>query len=133
VTSLLPAPINFTRVDQIITSQETHMNKLNTLITLATLAFAFVTLPAQAADSTITKSTTVKFADLDLSKPEGARTLYTRIQAAARQVCSPANLPGVVAKQNYRQCYDKAVNDAVGAVNRPLLSALHHTNGSRSG
>ena len=72
------------------------------------------------------KSQAVSFADLDLSKPAGAQTLYKRIKAAARHVCGPADrYTFVVSPQSFRKCYDKAIADAVAQVDRPSLTALH--------
>jgi len=69
---------------------------------------------------------TVSFADLDLSKPAGAQTLYKRIKAAARHVCGPVdNYTFVTPANAFRQCYAKAIADAVAQIDRPSLTALH--------
>ena len=51
------------------------------------LACGLVASNAQAGDE---RSETVKFADLNLSSPEGVEALYGRIHAAARRVCESA-------------------------------------------
>jgi UrcA family protein len=72
------------------------------------------------------KTQAVSFADLDLSKPAGAQTLYKRIKAAARSVCGPVDqYTFVVSSYSFRKCFDAAVADAVGQVDRPALTALH--------
>jgi UrcA family protein len=72
------------------------------------------------------KTQTVSFADLDLSKPAGAQTLYKRIKAAARRVCGPIDHYTYVAPaQAFRECYAKAIADAVAQVDRPSVTALH--------
>jgi UrcA family protein len=72
------------------------------------------------------KAQTVSYADLDLSKPAGAQTLYKRIKAAARSVCGPVDqytfqMPSRV----FRACFEQAIADAVAQVDRPSLTALH--------
>jgi UrcA family protein len=72
------------------------------------------------------KSQAVSYADLDLSKPAGAQTLYKRIKAAARRVCGPIDHYTYVAPaQAFRECYAKAIADAVAQVDRPSVTALH--------
>lgn len=72
------------------------------------------------------KSQTVSFADLDLSKPAGAQTLYKRIQKAARHVCGPIDKYTYVTPwKAFRECYEEAIAAAVAQVDRPSLTALH--------
>jgi UrcA family protein len=92
------------------------------------VAFAIcscVTAYSASAEPSV-KSQRVGFADLDLSKPAGAQTLYKRIKAAARHVCGPVDRYAyTVSPQSFRQCYEKAIADAVAQVDRPSLTALH--------
>jgi UrcA family protein len=82
--------------------------------------------PADSSDNAPT--VTVSFADLDLSKPEGAETLYQRIQAAARQVCggSVDTRYGrdLSRRQAVRACYEKALADAIKQVDNSNLLAV---------
>jgi UrcA family protein len=77
----------------------------------------------------------VRFADLDLSRIDGAATVYTRIRSAARQVCTSLEGRDLGLLVKYRACVDKAIADAVASVNRPLLSQYHqlHTKGDKVG
>jgi UrcA family protein len=77
----------------------------------------------------------VRFADVDLSKVDGAATLYTRIRGAAKQVCAPFDTRELGFLVQYHACVDKAIADAVANVNRPLLSQYHqlHTKGDKVG
>ena len=59
--------------------------------------------------------------DRDLSTAEGAQTLYERISFAARVVCRDAGYTEM------RECRTRAVDDAVRAVGRPLLSSVHRS------
>jgi UrcA family protein len=72
----------------------------------------------------------VQFYDLDLSKIEGAATLYARLRYAARMACESVQTQQPLHVEKYRACVDKAIADAVTRVNRPLLSQylrLHTT------
>lgn len=71
-------------------------------------------------------SVTVSYRDLDISKPWGLEVLYSRIQSAARGVCSLDQPPRELARAHAaRTCYRSAVDNAVNQINRPMLTALH--------
>jgi UrcA family protein len=78
---------------------------------------------AQAADD-IPPSKTVKFADLNIHTPEGAKALYQRIRVAAADVCDASIGSDPVVRQAMRSCVDTAIDDAVKKVNAPYLTAL---------
>jgi UrcA family protein len=64
----------------------------------------------------------VSFADLDISKPAGAKVLYGRIKAAAYKVCSfEGDMSSI---QRVNKCIDTAIDNAVRDVDSPALSAL---------
>jgi UrcA family protein len=77
-------------------------------------SFATVTAPPQLV---------VKFADLDISTPQGATALYGRIRSAAVKVCWPSR--DNASDQVNTACLQKAIADAVTTVNRPALSAVY--------
>lgn len=81
----------------------------------ATFAFA-VPAHAQLYPATETVSTTVKYADLDLSTVQGARTVLHRIRGAADKICDTG--------WNYDECVNGAVGDAVVRLNSPMVTAL---------
>ena len=64
---------------------------------------------------------TVSFRDLDLSTAQGARALYGRIEAAARDVCRGTELA------DYDACRARAIEGAVKDVGNPLLSAANRS------
>jgi UrcA family protein len=64
----------------------------------------------------------VRYSDLDVSKLQGAKTLYLRIRYAAEVVCESAATWG---KKEAEACVRKSVNDAVARVDVPLLSQYH--------
>ena len=83
---------------------------------------------AQASEET-PPSKTVKFGDLDIRTPEGAKVLYHRIQMAAYTVCG-ANDRDPVVREAKPHCIDTAINNAVKKVNAPYLTALRFGNGT---
>jgi UrcA family protein len=87
-------------------------------ITLCTLQ-----VTAHASDGGL-PSKKVSYADLDISKPTGAKVLYGRIEAAAHQVCALAGYTDLGTMQRVNGCVDCAINNAVKKVDSPALSAL---------
>jgi UrcA family protein len=81
---------------------------------------------ASAADTPPTRR--VSYADLDISKPAGAKVLYRRIDAAAHRVCVfDARMdPGIAQRQ--RACIKQAIDNAVKSVNSAALTELHAAN-----
>jgi UrcA family protein len=77
----------------------------------------------------------VRFSDLDVSKIEGAKTLYTRLRYAAKVVCEPLESASSWGYARHNACMDKAIADAVASVDRPLLSQYHQsrTKGEKAG
>jgi UrcA family protein len=100
-------------------------------VTLASLGCLAGTAQVLAADQIVhghglpssAESVTVSYADLDLSKMAGARTLYRRIASAARGVCGEDGRR-IEEQIQWRSCYQGAIADAVAAVNSPLLTAV---------
>jgi len=90
------------------------------LSTLALLGWSATTLAAPSRVGEVATKV-VRFKDLDLSTAEGAQTLYERITFAARVVCRDAGVTET------RDCRARAVDDAVRAVGRPLLSSVHRS------
>ena len=89
------------------------------LSALASLGWSATTFAAPSHVGDIATKV-VRFKDLDLSTAEGAQTLYERITFAARVVCRDAGT-------EMRDCRARAVDDAVRAVGRPLLSSVHRS------
>jgi UrcA family protein len=74
----------------------------------------------------------VRFPDLDMSKMKDAKTLYLRIRYAAEVVCENAATWG---RKEGQACVNRAVDDAVSRLNRPLLTQYHQlrTKGDKTG
>jgi UrcA family protein len=90
---------------------------------LATAALSALATPAQATDES-PPSKTVKFADLDIQTPDGAKVLYHRIRVAASEVCSASTGGDPVMRPAVHQCIETAIDNAVKKVNAPYLTAL---------
>ncbi|HVJ29390.1 MAG TPA: UrcA family protein [Gammaproteobacteria bacterium] len=93
------------------------------VLVLSALALLGCSATTYAAPSRVgdTATKTVRFKDLDLSTADGAQELYERIATAARIVCREAPYKEI------RECRSRAVDDAVRAVGRPLLSSVHRS------
>jgi UrcA family protein len=82
-----------------------------------------------AADSSDTRSETVKYGDLNVSNPEGAATLYRRIAAAANNVCRSYETDSryIGSQAGLNACVHKAIADAVTKVGRPELFTVYNS------
>ena len=74
----------------------------------------------------------VRFAPSKLQQDAEVAALYSRLQVASRQVCSAHRDRDIASMKDYRACYSKALEDAVGAVNQQTLTALHNAPATRS-
>lgn len=73
------------------------------------------------------KQYTVSFADLDLSKLDGAATLYRRLNQAAAIVCSPLESRNMGMAAQHQKCVTNAIAGAVTSVGRPMLSQYYES------
>jgi UrcA family protein len=83
-----------------------------------------LSVPA-SADTGDIPSVTVKFADLDISRPAGATKLYGRIQGAAKLVCSAYDRSDFAAQANFKACVSDAIGRAVAKVESPALNMVY--------
>ena len=67
----------------------------------------------------------VKYGDLNIASPQGAAALYTRIRAAAEQVCRSFDRRALASKELKDTCIHKAIADAVTKVDQPALFAVY--------
>jgi UrcA family protein len=68
----------------------------------------------------------VRYGDLDLTSPEGARTLYARLGSAASKACGGE--PGtrdLLSRMSYQDCRSTALDHAVNRIGSSQLQALH--------
>ena len=102
----------------------TNRTKLHSAIYCAFGAAAVLGLATTAgADIGTPLTQTVKFGDLNITTPAGAKVLYGRIQAAAHDVC-PLGMYSLQMEQAQRACIKQAVDNAVKGVNSPALTEL---------
>ena len=99
------------------------------VITATAILFSFSLAGAASiqanADTGDVPSVTVKFADLDISRPEGAERLYGRIKTAAISVCSSFERGNLASQANFKACVSDAVARAVAKVDSPSLYAVY--------
>jgi UrcA family protein len=95
------------------------------ILTALISSFGGVCNAAEAGD---VPTTTVRYADLDLSTSQGAARLYSRIRSAAEAVCPGSDRGDLAAKFRWRDCVKQAIAGAVTNVNRPALSAVYAAN-----
>lgn len=100
-----------------------NISILNRPFALASVICLLGVAPAWSS-TPVAHSVTVSFRDLDLSKLDGATTLYRRIQSAAKQVCGKQTAD-LIERSIWSSCYRNAIADAVTKVNNPLLTAVH--------
>ena len=91
------------------------------------MGIATTGVPTLAGEVDVTtRSLTVSYKDLDLAVPAGVDALYGRLRTAAGSVCGPkADGRNLVARFYWKQCYDKALDGAVGKVDHAALSETH--------
>ena len=66
----------------------------------------------------------MRYSDLNLANPEGAKAMLTRIKHAARQVCEPAP-ESALEYPDWRNCVAKATDGAVSRLNAPMVTAAY--------
>jgi len=91
-------------------------------VALGAAAFCGLTLPAAAGEQD-PRTKTVKYDDLNIANPAGAKVLYRRIQAAAREVC-PLAMDTLQTQFAAHACIDHAIDQAVRDVNVTALTEL---------
>jgi UrcA family protein len=110
----------------------TPSSRLHVLVAaaiLSPLALCFTAVGA-AAESTDVPTAIVKYGDLNVSSPQGAAVLYSRIRGAAHQVCWSVGRD--LASTNLAHtCIHKAIADAVTKVGQPELFAVYNAKNRR--
>ena len=102
------------------------------LIGIATLAAGVAVNQASAATRDDTpRSVVVRYSDLNLSQPQDARTLYARIQTAARVACGDILSADLARFGQYHNCVDQAVTNAVAAVSARQVTEIHEAQSRR--
>ena len=103
----------------------------------AVAAFGVLTLGSLGANAQSSApapalpSVTVNYGDLNLDAPAGVAALYSRLRAAARQVCAVGEIRPLVEAMEAKDCYRQVLGAAVDNVKSPTLSALHRAESPR--
>jgi UrcA family protein len=95
---------------------------LRSLMTTGALVVLSLSAGMACAADPSSASRTVRFADLNLSKPSDAHALYMRILAAAQVACSHYWFQTEADKA---ACVRHALADAVGRIDQPDLSSVY--------
>lgn len=98
------------------------------LLTAAALfaGFAFTTGAGAYEPAHSGAQVSVRYDDLNLSNPAGAKALLKRLERAAERLCGHRpDLRFIDRRRIFRQCVEPAVADAVERLDAPLVTALH--------
>jgi len=108
------------------------MYRLTTTITM--LGLGLISQLAHADAPRDVHLFNVHFADLDLTRNEGAAVLYQRLADAAKTVCTSLDGRDVASQMRFKSCVDTAIGSAIAKVDRPVLTAHYktRTNGHHS-
>jgi len=104
-------------------TQETAMYRFTATMMMFALALGFQSAYATPPENA--PSIVVHFADLDLSRSEGARVLYQRLQGAAETVCAPLDDRNLARHMRFKECVQSAVSTAVAKVDQPTSAAYY--------
>jgi len=96
---------------------------LRGLIATAIFGALALSFSAVSAADPSSASITVKYADLDLASPSGARAVYERIRAAAQSAC---NYFWFKTDADEARCLQNTIAKAVTKVNQPALTAVYN-------
>ena len=81
------------------------------------------------AGNVVAKEVTVAYQvnakGLDLRQPAGAREFYGRLKKAAWIVCTHGNRVDLQPSSDPKDCYEKALGDAIRSANVSLLSQVY--------
>lgn len=93
-----------------------------TIVALAGTVSSYAEPAAQDA-----RSLSVSYGDLNVASKDGAYTLYSRLEYAARKVCAVDDLRRIGAAKEARDCRAAAVDRAVNDIGSANLTALHRS------
>jgi len=103
------------------------MNRFTTMILTSALAVSAQSVLAADLIDNSPRHTDVHFADLDLTRVEGAATLYQRLRRAAETVCTDVGSKDLARAVHANACIAEAIATAVAQVNRPVLNAYYRS------
>jgi UrcA family protein len=92
---------------------------------LATAVVACTLFAGNVAAKDVAVAIQVSARGLHLSQPAGAQMFYTRLEHAARVVCTHGNRVGLQPSPDPNGCREKALGDAIRSANMPLLTQVY--------
>jgi UrcA family protein len=101
--------------------------RARTLLAMAIAGSLFAGI-VQAKDPTIIVSKSVNTAGLDLGNFADAQKLYMRLRWAADDVCTRSMRVDLVPFDNPRDCFEKALGNAVRQAHAPLVTQAYLAN-----
>lgn len=99
------------------------MKSILVVLTLAS-ASAFAAGSPVQADSDV-PSQAVHYSQTELSSPAGVGRIYSRLNSAAKQVCSSYDLIDLAHHQIFNRCVAESLARAVGQVHDERLTLYH--------
>lgn len=90
---------------------------------LSAVAFPAIAAPASAFSVGVGPEVTVRFSDLDLTRPAGADAMMARIGQAVKVACSGFSTREQAQMVHYKACMSETMAAAVKQVNAPLVTA----------
>jgi UrcA family protein len=70
-------------------------------------------------------SVDVKYSRSELERQDGVESVYRRIRNAARMVCEEPDIRDLARRNEYQECYKRAVDAAVAKIDVAPLTAMH--------
>jgi UrcA family protein len=106
-------------------TRPTHLSRLSAAVIFSAFALNCSAL-CWAGDSSSTELESLKYSDLNLSKPADAAELYVRIKIASREVCRRFERRDLQSQDLFHQCVQQAIGNAVAKIDRPALYAIYN-------
>lgn len=98
---------------------------IRTLLGGAAVACALSAGNVAAKNQNVTVAVHVSTQGLDLSRPADARTFYTRLQNAARKVCTRASPVDLAPVDDLKGCTEEALAGAIRSAKIPTLTQIY--------
>lgn len=114
-----------TRIHEEIHMYTKAFTRVRSVLGAAAVACTLFAFNVVAADNNVTIAIKVSAQGLDLSQPDGARQFYSRLQQAARVVCTHGYRVDLAPPAIPKACFEKALGDAVRSAKLPLLTQVY--------
>jgi UrcA family protein len=92
---------------------------------LALISLVGIASVASAASTELAPTKAVAYGDLNVNSVAGAKALYSRLRAAAREVCEPVRSIDSMYPVAFERCYTESMSRAVARIDSETLSRVH--------